>query len=268
MQKTSIVYKIIIALLKFFYVRPDFINLKKIPDEPCIIVANHCQMNGPIISEVFLPINHYTWCASEMMHIKEVPAYAFKDFWSEKPTYIRWFFKLASYVIAPISAAAFSRAKCIEVYHDIRIQKTFKDTLRRLEEGYSIVIFPEHGEPYNHILCDFQDKFINLAQNYYKRTGKKLQFVPMYNAPHIDQVHIGDATTYDPERPMEEERARIKTYLMEGTTQLAEELPKHMVVPYRQTPKHLCPSNKSSEPYGPIRVPMVDYTKLQHFYLK
>ena len=31
-----------------------------------------------------------------------------------------------------------------------------------------MVVFPEHYVPYNHILNDFQDKFIDIARLYYK----------------------------------------------------------------------------------------------------
>src|SRR5699024_3108133 len=111
---------------------------------------------------------------------KAVPAYAFQDFWSRKPKYIRWFYKLLSYAIAPLSVCIFNEARTIPVYHNKRIVKTFKQTLARLGEGRNIIIFPEHDAPYDHILCDFQTGFVDVARAYYKQTGKVLSFVPMY----------------------------------------------------------------------------------------
>ena len=56
------------------------IGKENLPDEPCIIVGNHTLMNGPIACELYTPGKHYTWCNGEMMHLKEVPQYAFEDF--------------------------------------------------------------------------------------------------------------------------------------------------------------------------------------------
>ena len=57
--------------------------------------------------------------------------------------------------------------------------------MKRLQEGNRIVIFPEHDVKYNQILYDFQDRFIDVAKLYYRKTGKQLCFVPLYIAPKL-----------------------------------------------------------------------------------
>lgn len=166
------------------------------------------------------------------MHLKDVPAYAYKDFWSEKPKNIRWFYKLLSYIMAPLSVCVFNNANTIGVYHDTRIISTFKQTVQRLQEGNHVVIFPEHRVPRNHIVCEFQDKFIDVAKLYYKRTGKAVAFVPMYLAPKLKKMYYGKPTYFNPEKPIEEERRRISEYLMDVITKIACELPEHIVIPY------------------------------------
>lgn len=217
---------------------------ENLPDEPVILVGNHSQMNGPIIGQLYIPGKHLIWCAGQMMHLKEVPKYAYEDFWAKKPKALRPFYKLLSYIIAPISVYVFNRADTIAVYRDTRIVSTFKNTVRGLQDGANIVIFPEHSQPYNHILCQFQDRFIDVAKLYYKQTGKTLCFVPMYLAPKLRKVYIGKPVRFDPAAPIQEERQRIATYLMESITQIACDLPEHKVVPYNNVPKKLYPSNK------------------------
>jgi len=241
------VYQVIRWCVKTVYPKIKVVGTEKLPQEPVILVGNHCKMNGPISSELYAPGVHYTWCAGQMMHLKDVPRYAYQDFWANKPRLLRPFYKLLSYVIAPLSVCVFNNANTIGVYHDTRILSTFKNTVVKLQEGANIVIFPEHDEDYNHILCEFQDKFIDIARLYYKRTGQRLAFVPMYLAPKLKSMHLGEAVRFDPERPMEEERIRIRDYLMESITQIAVSLPEHKVVPYRNIPKRLHPSNKSGE---------------------
>ena len=137
---------------------------ENLPEEPCIIVGNHAKANGPIAVELYFPTERYTWCNGEMMHLREVPDYTYRDFWSQKPRHIRWLYRIASFLIAPLSVCVFNNANCIGVYHDLRIMGTFRETVQKLQGGASVVIFPEHHEPHNNIVCAFQDRFIDVAK--------------------------------------------------------------------------------------------------------
>ena len=246
-KKTSVLFKIIKWFVKMFYPKTLVEGVENLPDEPVIIVGNHCQMNGPIVGELYVPGEPYIWCAGEMMHLKDVPEYAFRDFWSQKSKWTHPGYKLLSYIIAPIAACVFNNARTIGVYHDTRILSTFKNTVKKLQEGKSVVIFPEHDAKHNHIVYDFQDKFIDIAKLYYKKTGTAIAFVPMYIAPKLKKLCLGKPIRFDPEETMENERSRICNYLMEEITALAERLPEHTVIPYRNIPKKYYPSNRSKE---------------------
>ena len=174
--------------MRLVYQKTEIIGLENLPDEPCVIVGNHSQIHGPIACELYLPENYYTWCASQMMKLKEVPAYAYKDFWSGKPKPLRPLFKLISYIIAPLCVLLFNNARTIAVYKDNRVLKTFKESITKLENKNNIVIFPEYDKIYNNIIYDFQEGFVDLAKLYYKRTGKELSFVPLYLAPKLKKM--------------------------------------------------------------------------------
>ena len=93
------VFKTIRFLVRLFYGKTTIVGIENLPQKNTIIVGNHTQMNGPIIGELFLPNNCFTWCAGEMMALKEVPAYAYKDFWSQKPRWTLPYYKILSYII-------------------------------------------------------------------------------------------------------------------------------------------------------------------------
>lgn len=246
-KKISPLYRVIKWCIKTCYPKITVEGVENLPEEPVIIVGNHTQMNGPIACELYTPGDHYIWCAGQMMHLKEVPAYAFQDFWSQKPKYTHPFYKALSYLIAPLSVVVFNNANTIGVYHDTRIVGTFKNTITRLQEGASVVIFPEHDVKYNHIVYEFQDRFIDIAKLYYKRTGKELAFVPLYIAPNLKKMYLGKPIRYRADQPMDQERKRICDYLMNGITEIACALPEHTVVPYRNIPKKDYPSNIPKE---------------------
>ena len=236
-------YTVIRWFVRLFYPKITLEGTENIPDEPCLLVGNHAQMNGPIIGDLYIPEKRSIWCAGEMMHLKEVPAYAYQDFWSGKPKGTRWFYKLLSYVIAPIAVGIFNQPHIIGVYRDSRILSTFRQTVNALADGANVVVFPERYDPYSHIVNQFQDGFVDIARLHTRRTGNPLPFVPMYVAPNLKKVYFGTPITYCPDNPKEQERRRICDYLMAEITNMATALPAHTVVPYNNIPKKDYPTN-------------------------
>lgn len=243
--KKSRLFPIIQGTIRLFYPKIQVEGLENLPDEPVVLVGNHSQIHGPIACQLYLPDNFHIWCAGQMMDRKEVPEYAFQDFWSQKPRYTLPFYRLLSRLIAPLSQLIFTGARTIPVYRDQRILKTFRQTIARLQEGSNVVIFPEHDQKHNAIVYDFQEGFVDVAKLYHKRTGKTLSFVPLYIAPRLKRMYIGKPIPFSPDTPIEEERRRICDRLMEEITTLAQSLPPHTVVPYRNIPKRLYPTNRS-----------------------
>ena len=235
--KKPLLYSLIKKTVTLFYKKRAFEGLANIPEEPSIIVGNHSKTHGPIMSELYFPKKKYIWCIGQMMNMKEAPDYAFDDFWSKKPKWNRWIYRILSYLIAPIAAYIFNNADCIPVYKDMRLAKTYINTVRGLEEGRRIIIFPECHNPFNNIINDFQDRFVDVAKLYHKRTGKNLAFVPMYHAVKLKKVVFGKPVFYDPDVPIEEQRKLIINYLQTNITSLAKGLPKHFVVPYENVKK-------------------------------
>ncbi len=256
---TAGVYRIIRFFIWLFYPEIKAEGTDNLPDEPYIVVGNHAKMNGPISCELYFPGNSYTWTAGEMMHFKEVPDYSYRDFWGGKPRSVKWLFRIVSYLIAPLAVCIFNNARCIGVYHDTRLLTTFRDTVRRLQEGSPVVIFPEHNVPYNNLVWEFQDRFVDVARLYYRATGKDIQFVPMYVAPRLKRIFFGEPVRFDHTAPAAEERKRISTAMMEGITDIARGLPEHTIVPYPNIPEKNYPTNKETEEYEPKRFETLQY---------
>ncbi len=236
-------YRFIRFWVWLFYPKIRVVGSENLPEEPCIAVSNHCQMNGPIATELYFPGEKYIWCAGEMMVLKKVPDYAYGDFWSQKPRAVRWFYRLLSYIIAPVSVCVFNNAHTIAVHRDQKILSTFRDTLSKLKSGANVIIFPEQDQPYDHILCQFQEGFVDIARTYYKQTGKAICFVPMYLAPELHTMYLGQPVQFCPEAPIRQERQRICSYLMEQISLTARNLPRHRIVPYKNIPRKDYPCN-------------------------
>lgn len=244
-RKSSFFYKILFSLVKLFYPKIVVSGEENLPSEPTVFVANHSQLHGPIVCEIYLPVPRFTWCAAEMMDPKTVPSYSFECFWSQKPKRIRWFYRLLSYAITPLAVCIFNHANTVPVYHDTGLIKTFRQSLQILNEGYSLVIFPECDERHNNIVNEFHDRFVDLAKSYHRKTGKELSFTPLYIAPNLERACIGEPVYFSSKASLERERERICDYLTEEITQMALELPLHRVVPFHNLPKEEYPLNVS-----------------------
>ncbi|MCR4788636.1 MAG: 1-acyl-sn-glycerol-3-phosphate acyltransferase [Lachnospiraceae bacterium] len=242
-KSTSFAYKIIEFLVRLFYHKMEVCGQENLPDGPYIAAGNHSQMNGPIACELYFPGRHYIWCISQMMDRRLVPAYAYKDFWSLKPKYIRWFYRILSYLIAPLSECVFTNADTIPVYKDKRVFETIDLSVRHLEEGAGVIIFPEDYAEHNNIVHTFQHGFVSVAKRYYAKTGERIPFVPIYVCPALKKLVIGKPVYYDPDHPAREEQERICNELMDAISELAYALPKHRVVPYPNISRKEYPEN-------------------------
>ncbi|MBR5095376.1 MAG: hypothetical protein IK095_09785 [Oscillospiraceae bacterium] len=246
-KKTSWLYRVVRWLVWLFSPKFRVEGAERLPEEPCIIVGNHSQMFGPIAGEVFLPDKPYIWCAGEMMHRDEIAAYAYRDFWSKEPRAFRWLFRLLSHLIVPLAMLIFHNARTIGVYHDARLISTFRESIQILQGGRNVLIFPECYDEHNDIVHAFQEKFVDLARMYYRKTGKALRFVPLYVAPELKTLFYGEPVVFDPEAPIEAERTRICAWLMDQITAIAQAQPLHRVVPYPNLPRRAWPTNLPSE---------------------
>ena len=242
-EKKPWLYRIIYRIVLKVSPKYTLAGTENLPDEPCVIVGNHCQMYGPLAGEFYMPRPHYIWCVGEMMNRKEVPEYAFRDFWSKKPEGVRWLYRILSHLIAPLAELIFTCAHTIPVYHDARVMTTFRQSMARLQEGADIVIFPESSEPDNAIVTRFHEHFADLARLYFRKTGTALWFVPMYIAPRLNSIHFGKPVRYDPDEEAEAGRKRICASVSDAITGLAKALPRHTVVPYLNIPKDKYPLN-------------------------
>ena len=134
-KPTSLAYRFIRFGVWLFSPKWKLSGAEKLPEGPCVIVGNHSQMYGPIAAELYTPGRHWVWCAGEMMHKEEVAAYAYRDFWSGKPKAVRWFYRLLSHLIVPLSVCVFNNAHTVAVYHDARALATFRDSAQKLRDG-------------------------------------------------------------------------------------------------------------------------------------
>lgn len=226
------IYKICRFFAEAVYRGTRIEGVEKLKEKNTIIVANHAQLNGPMIGELFLPEDCYIWANGQMFKRGEVADYAMEDFFPYKKRWLRPLCRLASHLLSFLLPSIMSGARAIPVYRDARIVSTFKTTMKHLKDGDNILIFPECHERDNNILNKFQENFIDIARLYHRRCGVELNFLPMYIAPEMKLSVIGEGIRYNSENEPEAERHRISSYLSSEITRMGRELPSHTVIPF------------------------------------
>ena len=235
-----VIRKVVSIVMPVFQVE----GAENLPEGPAVVAGNHSQAFGPIASELYFPGSHYIWCISDMMEKDRVADYAYRDFWSEKPLLIRPFFRIFSYMLPALAEIIFTNANTIPVYRDRRIMKTFQISSDRLKEGAAVVIFPEDYTEHNNIVHKFQRGFVSVARYHYRQSGETVSFVPMYICPELKKIVIGKPTMFNPDAKSKEESERICTYLQDCISEIAYNLPRHLVVPYPNVSRKYYPLNE------------------------
>ncbi|MDL2292661.1 hypothetical protein LJC17_03645 [Acholeplasma sp. OttesenSCG-928-E16] len=174
--------------------RPTFVYRNKplSTDVPYIFLCNH-GLNGSVslfVNEIYFPHSHAPIGQQEI----------FRDF-RTRFAYLynfnhrlrRGLSKFQSFLNATFEATftkmMYRLSKCIPSYKDHRSIKTFKMTFDCLDQGVSLMIYPENLEMgYNNIFISYVSGFVAIVKNYFKRSNKDIKVCALYYSKQTNQL--------------------------------------------------------------------------------
>lgn len=215
---------VMLALRPFFYNKVIGRENVKIPrNTSAILVCNHGELYGPIVTNLYVPLSFRPWVVSEMTDVDQVSDYVYRHTIDRQKWLPERFKRPVSNFIAPIMAWIMRSIESIPVYRDQprALIKTFRDTVSAMEAGDHILLFPENpNDPgkaergyVREGVGEFYTGFTMLAQMYHKQTGKIAQFIPIYADKKKRTLTFGAATAYDPDNAPNPEKQRIVDHL-------------------------------------------------------
>ena len=219
--------KIIAFLVKpFFYHKVIGANKVQSGAQPVIFVANHREIYGPVITNLYLPFSFRPWIEHNMIESKKILDYIWENTFSKlKP---RWFARLALHVAGPVLVWVLNSVEPIPVYRGSMWDaiKSIRLSVTALQEEDNILIFPENpsasgGKYAESGVSPFYKGFVSIAKLYYKKAGRAALFVPVYADSKHRKITIGDGILYDPFG--ENEPDRISALLADAMNAMAEE---------------------------------------------
>ena len=133
------------GLVKFFTPKTKFIYLGEKITEPSILLSNHAGVSAPFGFEAFMNEPLRMWGTYQMTKgYKSVKAYYTNIFLKQKhPNYSNFRCKLLGFLLSPLATFYYSGNTVIPTYPDARLKETMRESVETLDNGMSVVIFPE-----------------------------------------------------------------------------------------------------------------------------
>ena len=193
-----------------------------------VFVANHYEIYGPVVTVLRMPFRVRPWIHSRMLDktvLADQMQRGVEGMFKKLPKKI--VDKIPG-MLVPLMYQALSSTEPIAVHRDSsrEVINTFNNTVRALEQGDNILIFPEkpeEGQWYSQFgsVDSFYTGFADIGRMYYKKTGKSVLFYPVY----VDKVHreivIGQGVQFDGTNERHEEKQRIAKELNDSMKVMA-----------------------------------------------
>ena len=166
--------------------------IDEIPDK-AIVVANHSAKQGPMALELNYPKFNVKWGAHEMLgSYKSRFLYLRNVLYIQKLHKSKLFATLKAAFEAIFSIYVYKGMKFIGTYPDIRIRHTIENSMKVLDAGATVMIFPENSnEGYFDELVSVFPGFVMLAERYYKKTGEDVPVIPAYYSKKHKKIIVG-----------------------------------------------------------------------------
>ena len=167
------------------------------PDEPVVYVCRHLNMHGPYTTLKRLPFDVHPMIIhmyfDRQKTVDHMTRYTFAERYGKKPMK----FNLAAHVISWIAPPLMRSLQGVPVYREgTKSISTIKCALNYLLQGESLIIYPDvdytgsYEKP-----SEIYEGFLYIGELYYKKTGKLLQFIPLFIDEQTRQIRAGEPVT-------------------------------------------------------------------------
>lgn len=153
---------------------------EEFPNEPILLLANHVGKKTPVKIELYYPRDFRMWGTHEMTEgLKAVHRYLTVTYYHQKKHLPKWFAWIVGTLASPFANMFYKGMRLIPTYTDYRFVTSIKRSIRTIEKGKDIVIYPEDStNGYKEQLTYLHPGFASLLEMVYQR-GKDL---PVYVA--------------------------------------------------------------------------------------
>lgn len=131
-------------VMKVAIKKSDFQYLGEEIQPGSIILSNHVGTSAPLAFELYGPKNIRHWGAHEMNSgLIQLYKYQTKVYYHEKKHWNLFAARLFCLLASPLTNMFYKGLRLISTYKDYRFRHTIEESVKSIERGESIVIYPE-----------------------------------------------------------------------------------------------------------------------------
>ena len=164
-------FRCVKGILRLFIKKPRFVFLGEEFPQSSLVLSNHIGARAPLTLECYFPHPFRFWGTYEMnSSLKEVYKYLSEIYFHQKKHWKLFWSKLFCLIAAPVAFLFYRGLTLISTYRDHRFRNTLKESIKTIEAGATLVIFPEDSSKgYFNTITGFFSGFVMLANVLYKK---------------------------------------------------------------------------------------------------
>ena len=181
-------------------------------DGPCVFVANYVGAHGPVDMCVKFPMKEkiHPWINSELLDSKEIPAYL------RKVTPGNVAKNTMPYLGAALIPPIIKGVDYIPVYNDERIITTFRQSIRMLQKGHYLLIFPEIPGGGRSRTGALFTGWLRLGELWYRASGRSLKIYPVHVDYKNHEFRVASPVRYEPSKSFREQEKTLAEQMARG----------------------------------------------------
>ena len=233
-KRPHLFFKLLTACIRLFFPKTELEYRAEKPadDGTTVYVCNHTKIFAPSYFILYHPElrlwqnNYFLYFSTCWHHMKT------RVLNTRKPKFILY---PLGFLLTPIIVLICRAYDPIPVFHTPReaFGMTFKKAVESSKADVPQLVFPERTEnKVNRYIYQINTGFTRAAELFYKETGKKIKYYPVYCAQPLRKVIVGEPIEYDPTIPMAKQKRIIGDYLENAIQELGDSLPEHEPVIY------------------------------------
>lgn len=223
-NKRHLVFKIFKASVRLFFPENHIIGMENVNKAtPGVFICNHVESYAPIAMELYFPLEFRPWVIYDNFYFRLCAAYLEKDFITTELHLHRPFSRWLAVILAPFCILIMNAVEGIPVYRGSKkIAETFSMSIDAIEQGQNLVIFPENkGRKFSDYINDFDEGFIHLAKSYNIKTGRILNFFPVFADKEKRTITVGKPVSISSIDDYNKGKRKVVIYLRDAINKMA-----------------------------------------------
>lgn len=164
-------FEFVKKIMRLFIKESEFVYLGDKIENNSIVLSNHVGTSAPLAWELYGDVAFRFWGASEMNSgLIKLYKYQSRVFYHEKKHWNLHLARLFCLIASPLTYMFYKGLNLISTYRDMRFRTTISESIRTLEDGKNLIIFPEISDKgYLDELEGFHQGFLMLANICYRK---------------------------------------------------------------------------------------------------